>query len=203
MTEERIFLMPMMVNNAKFYQAQKQYPEFFTFLYVGRLVKHKNVESLIQQFNNHFFNKDAILKIVGAGEEQVYLKNEYATKKVIFAGKKFGKELIQEFQNASCFVCPSIFEPWGLVVNEASSAGLPVIATKEVGATFDLITKKETGFVVSDMTDFGNKMLELYNDSKKLITYSENATKLMKEYWNYDLYNKCLNEAIEKVDLWD
>ena len=86
---------------------------------------------------------------------------------------------------ASCFVCPSIFEPWGLVVNEALSASLPVIATKEVGATFDLIKDKQTGFVADDMKDFGSKMLKLFNDSDLLGQYSKNASDLMQSYWNY------------------
>ena len=71
---------------------------------------------------------------------------------VNFEGKLFDKDLINEFQNASCFVCPSLFEPWGLVVNEALSSGLPVIAAKEVGACYDLIAGKETGLIAENRT---------------------------------------------------
>ena len=138
MIEDRIFLMPMMVNNKKFYCDNKVYPKPFTFLYVGRLLKHKNVEALIQQFNIKFSEKDAVLKIVGDGRQGEYLIDKYTSEKVIFKGKKFNKELITEYLSASCFVSPSLFEPWGLVVNEALSSGLPVIANEEVGACFDV-----------------------------------------------------------------
>tara|TARA_B100001758_G_C18416572_1_gene620398 strand:+ start:3408 stop:4463 length:1056 start_codon:yes stop_codon:yes gene_type:complete len=199
MNEERIFLMPLMVNNMRFYKDFKQFPKIFTFLYVGRLVKHKNVESLIQQFNINFIDKPAVLRIVGSGDRAEYLENKYASDKVIFTGKKFNIDLEKEFKNASCFVCPSEFEPWGLVVNEALSSSLPVIATNEVGASFDLIKDKNTGFVVNNMNDFGNRMIELYNNSALLLEYSKNACELMKNHWNYNFYHKCLIAVIEKI----
>jgi glycosyltransferase involved in cell wall biosynthesis len=202
MIEDRIFLMPMMVDNKKFYCDNKVYPKPFTFLYVGRLIKHKNVEALIQQFNINFSDKDAVLKIVGGGEQGEYLIDKYASEKVIFKGKKFNKELIAEYLSASCFVCPSLFEPWGLVVNEALSAGLPVIANEEVGACFDLIKDKETGFIAADIEEFGQMMLTLFNDAELLKSYSENASHLMKNNWNYGLYESCLNDAIKKVEQW-
>jgi len=202
MKEDRIFLMPMMVDNKKFYCDNKVYPKPFTFLYVGRLIKHKNVEQLIQQFYINFSDKDAVLKIVGGGEQGEYLIDKYASEKVIFRGKKFNQELISEYLRASCFVCPSLFEPWGLVVNEALSAGLPIIANEEVGACFDLIKDKETGFIAADIEEFGQMMLALFNDAELLNRYSRNASDLMKNKWNYDLYNNCLNKAIKKVEQW-
>jgi len=200
MNEEWIFLMPMMVDNHKFLLSVRSNPEMFTFLYVGRLVKHKNVEGLIQQFNANFSDKNAVLKIVGDGEQMEYLFDKYNSEKVLFFGKKFNNELLAEFKSASCFVCPSSFEPWGLVVNEALSAGLPVIATKEVGACFDLIKGKKTGFIANDMSEFGKMMLTLFDDDQLLKEYSVNASELMQNNWNYDLYNKCLNDAIKKVE---
>jgi glycosyltransferase involved in cell wall biosynthesis len=202
MIEDRIFLMPMMVDHKKFYCDNKVYPKPFTFLYVGRLIKHKNIEALIQQFNINFSDKDAVFKIVGDGKQGEYLTDKYASEKVIFKGKKFNKELIAEYLSASCFVCPSLFEPWGLVINEALSAGLPVIANEEVGACFDLIKDKETGFIAADIEEFGQMMLTLFNDAELLKRYSRNASDLMKNKWNYDLYNNCLNKAIKKVEQW-
>ena len=153
----------------------------FTFLNVGRLVKHKNVEGMIRQFNRFFSDKNVMLRIVGSGNEEDRLRRKYASDKVLFLGKKVDAELIKEFQNASCFLCPSLFEPWGLVVNEAMSSGLPVIVSKNVGASFDLIKDKETGFVAEDINGFGTKMLDLYTNPDLLMKLSENAAKFMKE----------------------
>jgi len=203
MLDDRIFLMPMMVANTKFYCDNKVFPNPFTFLYVGRLIKHKNVEALIQQFNTNFNDKDAVLRIVGSGAESDDLQTKYESNKVNFVGKLFHKDLINEFHNASCFVCPSLFEPWGLVINEALSASLPVIARKEVGAVHDLIRNKDTGLIAEDNTEIGEKMLQLFEDENLLKKYSVNATTLMKEYWNYGLYESCLNDAITKIKSWE
>ena len=121
---------------------------------------------------------------------------------MLFLGKLFNDDLIREFKNSSCLVIPSKFEPWGLVVNEALSSGLPVISTKEVGANYDLIQSRKTGIIVENMNDFGNKMLELYNDPNLLIQLSNKATNFMKNNWNYDFYNKCFNDAMKKVEKW-
>ncbi len=202
MKEDKIFLIPLMVDNTKFYCHNKVFPNTFTFLFIGRLVKHKGVEELLKQFNSNFIDKEVTLRIVGSGDQEVYLKDKYESEKVIFLGKKLNDDLIEELHAASCFVCPSIFEPWGLVVNEALSASLPVIATKEVGAAFDLIKGKHTGFIANDMNDFGDKMLIFYNNPELLSEYSVKAQLIMYEKWNYQLYNKCLNEAIKKVEKW-
>ena len=203
MEEGRIFLMPMVVDNLKFYQKRKDFPEIFSFLYVGRLVKHKNVESLIKQFNKKFVDKaNVVFKIIGGGYEEEYLRRKYCSDKILFLGELFNDELTQEFQNASCFVFPSDFEPWGLVVNEALSSGLPVIANKNVGAVHDLISGKNTGMIALDMDDFGSKMLQVYNNSYLLELFSKNAFDIMTNNWNYDLYNQCMNGVIKKIKEW-
>lgn len=204
MHECRIFLMPMVVDNLKFYQKTKNFPDTFSFLYVGRLVKHKNVEGLIKQFNKNFADKDSVvLKIIGEGCEEEYLKRKYCSDKILFLGELFNVKLIQEFQNASCFVFPSHFEPWGLVVNEALSSGLPVIANKNVGSVYDLISEKNTGIIALDMDDFGSKMLLVYSNSHLLESFSKNAFDIMANNWNYDLYNQCLVGVIKKIRGWD
>ena len=59
----------------------------------------------------------------------------------------------------SVFVLPSrrtrIAEAWGLVLNEAASAGLPIVVSESVGAVGDLIRPGESGMVVPDADDEG------------------------------------------------
>jgi glycosyltransferase involved in cell wall biosynthesis len=45
-------------------------------------------------------------------------------------------------------VLPSISENWGLVVNEAQHAGLPVIVSDRCGCVPELVIDRETGFLV-------------------------------------------------------
>lgn len=53
---------------------------------------------------------------------------------LVFTGKVARKEVDSLYRSASCFVMPSISEPFGLVALEAISHGVPVILSKQSGA---------------------------------------------------------------------
>ena len=201
MSEERIFLMPMMVDNSKFYNGHNTDKTRFTFLYVGRMVECKNIRILLDSFSELFTGQqDVKLELVGDGELISSFKTEYSDiSNINFTGKCFSEELVKKYSEASVFVLPSSFEPWGLVVNEALSAGLPVVVSNQVGARFDLVEGKGTGFVFrwNDKEDLKEKMRVLYENKELYAKCSENASRLMHEYWNYDLYASCLRTFID------
>jgi len=200
MKEVNIFLAPLMINNSYFKNQGTEKPAIFSFLFVGRIISIKNIEFLIHSFLNKFKDNDSVnLKIVGTGELVGFLKLKFsAEKNIFFRGAKFGEDLLKEYHTSNIFVLPSKFEPWGLVVNEAMAAGLPVISSSEVGANFDLIINKDTGYVfeISDEDDLSEKMFILYSDKKKYNLFSKNALNLMTNHWNYDLYRENLLLAI-------
>jgi glycosyltransferase involved in cell wall biosynthesis len=47
---------------------------------------------------------------------------------------------------AEAFILPSISETWGLAVNEAMAAGLPVLVSKACGCSSDLVATDRTGY---------------------------------------------------------
>lgn len=55
-------------------------------------------------------------------------------------------ELLPYFAHASCFIHASIQEQWGLVVNEAMAAGLPVLVSNRCGCFEDLVIEGINGF---------------------------------------------------------
>ena len=56
------------------------------------------------------------------------------------------------YQAASAFVLPSLKEPWGLVVNEAMAAGLPVLVSDRCGCVPELVAEGCNGYLL-DATD--------------------------------------------------
>ncbi len=205
MNEERIFLMPMMVNNKKFeFKDRKKKDSPFTFLYVGRIIPHKNVELLIKIFLNTFSSsEDVKLKIVGTGKSLEELRKKYSkSPNISFEGAKFGQDLVDSYHTSNVLVIPSLYEPWGLVVNEALSAGLPVLASNRVGAIYDLIENRDTGFIFDPDKSEELKVLmrKIFEDGDLYKRQSSNAAKLMKEYWNYELYRKNLEDAVKYVE---
>ena len=84
-------------------------------------------------------------------------------------------------------------------MNEALSSSLPVITTKEVGASYDLIMNKNTGFICNNMREFGFKMKYLYENQDQVMKLSKNADNLMRNKWNYQFYEQCLRDVIIKI----
>ena len=58
------------------------------------------------------------------------------------------QDLPSMYRSAGVFVHPARQEPWGLVVNEAAAAGLPLIVGRHVGAACELVRDGENGFLV-------------------------------------------------------
>lgn len=203
MSEERIFLMPMMVNNERFYYTGERPAEPFTFLYVGRLVGFKHTPLMLQAFIKAFAGNDKVhLRVVGDGEYMGELKSlAQGHKNIHLLGAKFGNELTSEYHNAHVFILPSTYEQWGLVVNEAMCASMPVIVSDTVGSGYDLVQGKNTGLVFKDNdVDSLTESMKQFAFSPELYKEcSQNAYKLMHDHWNYDLYRDCITKFIESV----
>lgn len=140
------------------------------FLFVGRLVKEKNVAYLVSSFTEaHKGNKDMVLLVVGDsgssdGVEEKKCRElileKGAAEYIYMVGHKEGKELLAFFAVAQVLVLPSFYEPFGAVVNEALLAGEYVMVSPNAGAS-SLVTQ-ENGEVINidySFIDF-TKMLE-------------------------------------------
>ena len=62
-----------------------------------------------------------------------------------FLGRLPNDRLPEIYERHDVFILPSLYEPWGLVVEEALFRGLPVIASDKVGSAADMVTALETG----------------------------------------------------------
>jgi glycosyltransferase involved in cell wall biosynthesis len=105
-----------------------------TFLYVGRLDPEKGLDTLLAAFRD----VPGVLVLVGSGGDEPRLRR-LAGDRVRFEGAKDRDEVVGYFRDADVFVLPSRSEPWGMVLNEAATAGLPIVATEESGAAHDLV----------------------------------------------------------------
>ena len=142
------------------------------------------------------------MKLIGDGALFSDLQKKYSNNNIKFLGPVFGEDLIHEYKNSNVLVLASKSEQWGLVINEAMSSGLPVITSKHVGANFDLVKDKNTGFIfdADKEGDLQEKMLILYQNKEQYEFFSENAYNLIHNYWNYSLYSKQLNVAIQRMN---
>ena len=124
----------------------------FGFLYVGRLAEEKNVVNLLTSWITYRNEGgDWPLVLVGDGPEAERLRSQANASKyasdVSFPGLRSSSELLPFYAAAGCFVLPSTREPWGLVVNEAMAAGLPVLVSDRCGCAPDLVQPGINGFI--------------------------------------------------------
>lgn len=117
-------------------------------LFVGRLVPGKGAQVLIRAFERLGLDLNAFLLVVGDGPERANLEALVRSKgRITFLGRRESEELWSLYGIADIFAGPSLAEGWGLVVNEAMAAGLPVIVTDQFGCCDDLVAHKRTGLI--------------------------------------------------------
>jgi glycosyltransferase involved in cell wall biosynthesis len=147
------------------------------FLASNRFVGRKNLVRLIQAYSQYVASSKSDmwpLVLLGDGELRGGLEtlaqkleliiasadlklNSYKLKTpsedglVFFAGFRQIEELPAFYSAAGAFVHPALEEPWGLVINEAMASGLPILSSRNVGATEELVVEGETGFLFDPM----------------------------------------------------
>jgi glycosyltransferase involved in cell wall biosynthesis len=158
----RIFLLPFVVDNdwwtkqaAKVdrnaVRATWKIPvEGSVALFCAKLQRWKGPMDLLEAFARaNILN--SYLVYAGDGPERRSLERRAVelgvSERVRFLGFVNQSQLPSVYCAADLFVLPSLFEPFGLVVNEAMLCGLPVVVSDHVGAKFDLVRPEENGYV--------------------------------------------------------
>lgn len=153
----KIFMGYDVVDNKTFHPDQiKSLPSPLNkpfFLAINRFVTKKNLPFLLSAYANYrqTVGADAWdLVLCGDGELRLQIEqliNQLQIQdSVHLPGFLQQQELLPYFAHASCFIHASIQEQWGLVVNEAMAAGLPVLVSNRCGCYEDLIIEGVNGF---------------------------------------------------------
>jgi glycosyltransferase involved in cell wall biosynthesis len=132
-------------------------------LAVGRLAPEKGLDTLLEA------TRDLPVEVViaGSGPEEARLR-ALAGPNVTFLGNVERDALAGVYANADVAVMPSRSEPWGMVLNEASLAGLPLVSTTAAGAAWELVEDGVNGFRVApdDPVALRAAILRLVEDSQ-------------------------------------
>ena len=145
-------------------------------IFVGRLIKEKNVELLLKAVKIIKGEiPDVRIVIIGDGPERTKLeslsKKLGISSNVNFLGfLETHEEVIAYMKASKVFAFPSLREGFGIVVLEANASGLPVVTVDhEMNASKDLIIGRKSGFVTKlDEIDFAEKILIALENRKKM-----------------------------------
>lgn len=115
----------------------------------GYLIERKRIDLIIDAIARQPAESRPLLLVVGDGKLGNALHAQAARLDVpaCFTGFKLGSDLMVHYLAADAFVLASSDDPWGLVINEAMSSGLPIIASDACGAVLDLVQDDVNGFI--------------------------------------------------------
>jgi glycosyltransferase involved in cell wall biosynthesis len=166
----RVFNIPYFCNLAPFRAAATQRwtrrKRTVDVLFSGQLIERKGVDLLIRSFAQISDRVPELrLQLLGTGAAINAFRNMVPFElrdRIQFLGFQEPASLPRIFAGADIFILPSRHDGWGVVVNEALGAGLPIIVSDRVGAR-DLVENGRNGFVTKagDVDDLANALLRL------------------------------------------
>ena len=191
---EKIIFDLYCANIPNFYKAYSQrlekinmegiYPK--QLLFIGRFVKYKQPEMLIRAFKELLDEGKTFgwtLLMIGEGP----LKNDlkiYENDKIKIKEFLHPNKLIDEMAFSGAFCLPSKSEHWGVVIHEASAAGLPIITTYTTYSATRFVISKFNGFVFKDssISLLKNNLSTLFKmNNDELLRMSNNSYNLSGE----------------------
>lgn len=124
------------------------------FLTANRFIPRKNLITLVNAFG-HLTKQGGMpgewdLVLLGDGPQKADLqrivKQRHLENRIHFPGFRSYREICNWYAFADVFIHPASSEQWGLVVNEAMAAGLPILISKACGCFPDLLQEGLNGF---------------------------------------------------------
>jgi glycosyltransferase involved in cell wall biosynthesis len=155
-------------------------------LYIGNAYPHKNLERLILVFQKikEDNTKFADLKLVLVGKEDYFYKRlKQGTKDdaVVFAGYVPDSKLEAMFNQAICYIFPSLYEGFGLPPLEAMAKGCPVAAADR-SCLPEVLGEAAIYFNPENEADMQAKIENLINNQTLRVQLIEEGYKQIKKY---------------------
>ena len=203
--EERVFVSPYTVDNDYFcrladesagreVELRRKYelPEDVPLiLFASKFMRRKRPDDLLEAYRRmRERGTRAALVFVGSGEMEAELEEAVREREipdVHFLGFRNQSELPGLYALTDVFVLPSHDEPWGLIINEVMCAGLPVVATDEIGAVADLVEDGRNGFTFAagDVPALSRHLERLAGDAALRERMAEESRRAIAQ-WSYD-----------------
>lgn len=161
----------------------KKKKERIDVIFVGQFVHRKGVDILLSAIEPLMRTRNNLfLQLVGAGEEEIRYRSWVAeknlTRQITFEGTLSPHKVVGRISRADVLVLPSRWDGWGIVVNEAFMASVPVIVSDMCGAS-DVVKNGINGFVFSseNIQELTRKLDGLTSNSQLRLRMKTRASK--------------------------
>jgi glycosyltransferase involved in cell wall biosynthesis len=174
------------------------------FVYVGRLWRGKGIGPLLTAYTalEREFPGGTTLLLVGDGPEEDHVarvaKSEGLSVKL--AGFHQRVDLPRFYAAGDVFVFPTLGDPYGLVVDEAMAAGLPVISTTAAGEIHERVVDGGNGYLVppNDPGALLAAMRRLAVDPATRHQMGDRSAKMIAP-WTLDRWAEAFERAVEAI----
>jgi glycogen synthase len=177
-------------------------------LFVGRITRQKGFQHLLRaiQFMDHGFQIVLCAAAPDTPEMAEEMKTAVERARAQRSGVIWINEMVNQtatrelYSHAAVFVCPSIYEPFGIINLEAMACETAVVASA-VGGIKEVVVDGETGFLVPlDQTKEGS--FEPKNPEKFAQDLAERINQLMKNAQLRENFGKAGRKRVEEHFSW-
>ena len=173
-------------------------------LFVGRISRQKVITYLIDAVK--YLPKDIKVVLCASSPDTQEVLEEVEQKvklydNIIWINKMVEKEeIIELYSNAEVFVCPSIYEPFGIINLEAMACKTPVVASA-TGGIKEVVVHEETGFLVEpgNSEELAKYINILLNNKDLAVKFGENGRKRVEEMFSWESIAKKTYEMYKDV----
>jgi glycogen synthase len=177
-------------------------------LFVGRITRQKGVQHLVRAIQ--FMDRDFQIVLCAAAPDTPQLADEVRIAVERAQAKRPGIIWINEMvdQQAACelyshaavFICPSIYEPFGIINLEAMACETSVVASA-VGGIKEVVVEGETGFLVP-IEQMNNSPFEAIDPEKFARDLAERVNELMRDPQLRKRFGKAGRRRVEEKFSW-
>lgn len=189
---EACFRSCLCIDNALFAPLPQMPEKRFDFLFCGRIEAVKNPLFALEVAlaTARKLGRKVSILFVGTGAQEAELKAAAARQPELvdaeFKGFVAHDVLPSLYHSARLFLFPSLWDPWGVVANEACAAGLPVLVSPQPGVAGELVIDGHNGFVSEpDIAVWTEHAVSLLTRHDMWERFSRNSVAMAGEY-TYD-----------------
>lgn len=178
-------------------------------LYVGRFEERRNIPFIFEVFKKvNQALPDSVLYMIGAGSKDYtdkcwkYARDIGIYDKVVWQEKIEQKYLSDIYKLSDCFLLPTYYEIFGMVLLEAMYYGNLVVTNINGGSSM-LITNEVNGIIIDswDPGEWAEKIIIYMKDKDKRNKITEKASKTIEEYFTWDklapIFEKCYLKKLQ------
>jgi len=177
-------------------------------LFVGRITRQKGFQHLVRAIQ--FMDRDFQIVLCAAAPdtpevaEEVRISVERAEAQrpgIIWINEMVDQKAVCElYSHAAVFVCPSIYEPFGIINLEAMACETAVVASA-VGGIKEVVVDGETGFLVP-LEQMNESPFEAINPEKFARDLAERVNSLMRDPQLRERFGKSGRKRVEQQFSW-